>query len=219
MRVSIDNKRFLIIILTNLLVAFQGFTQVVDTIQREEERAYGIRILPSFKDHFYGLGIGLVGSESVCKPNNTKHSHGVNLQIFGQGFFVPFNHSVFGYKHALRSDTCWMIKIKDSISYKAVHNGLLISTFGTMTDVSNGLVIGGICSLGYKLNGIAINVLASKYIEAHGITISCNNQSYSTKGIQIGLLNRTNKLKGFQFGLWNVNSKRKLPLINWCFSD
>jgi hypothetical protein len=45
------------------------------------------------------------------------------------------------------------------------------------------------------------------------------NDSYELLDLEIGLLNRTQLLKGFQIGLWNVNSKRKLPLINWSFED
>ncbi|HVU58693.1 MAG TPA: hypothetical protein VHD83_26720 [Puia sp.] len=43
------------------------------------------------------------------------------------------------------------------------------------------------------------------------------NRAIQGRGVQVGLLNVCKHLKGVQIGLWNVNSRRKLPLINWSF--
>lgn len=187
-----------------------------DTVARQGN-GYVFWFVPSRRDNIYGIAFGLFGSEIICNVPNIKKSHGVNIQLLGQGFFIPFSTRVFGYKNMFARDTCWGVTYKDSLNYRAVHNGILLSTFGTMTDVSNGIVLSGWFSLGKKANGLVMNALANKYTFVNGIAVSISNETYQTNGIQIGLINRTRKLRGFQFGLWNVNDKRKLPLINWCF--
>jgi hypothetical protein len=181
--------------------------------------AYVFRFLPSGKINIYGLAFGIIGSETICNIPGTKKSHGINIQIIGQGLFIPLNPKAFKYKAIFGSDSSWMVSRLDSANYKAIHNGLLISTFGTMTEKTNGISISSWSSLGYFMNGIGINLISSKYAVVNGLSISINNEAYLVKGVQIGVLNRTTKLKGFQFGLWNVNKKRKLPLINWCFKE
>jgi len=195
-------------------------SQDLDTNQSSgEKNSYFFRMIPSVRDNIYGIAFGLFGSEVICNHKNLKKSHGLNVQIFGQGLFIPINRRAFTYKRTLATDSSWMVvqMQTNEMHYKAKHNGILISGFGTMTDESNGIVLSGLSSMGYKVNGIAFNLLSSKYYELNGLSIALNNESYIVKGIQCGLINRTKKLKGFQFGLWNVNEKRKLPLINWSF--
>jgi hypothetical protein len=184
-----------------------------------KRNGYALWLIPSARDNIYGIAIGLFGSEIICNRLNTKKSHGINLQLIGQGLFIPLNKKAFGYQNLFSTDTSWMVVYKDSSHYKAIHNGLLITTFGSMTDVSNGIVLSAWFSLGTKANGLIVNALANKYTQLNGVAISLSNQSYAAKGIQIGLINRTRKLHGFQFGLWNVNDRRKLPIINWNFRN
>lgn len=200
-------------------LAFPSIGQATDSTGIEESNSYVFRLLPSRKHNIYGVCIGPFGNEVMCNPSHLKKTHGLNIQFLGQGIFIPLNRRAFGYKYSMKTDTSWMVKIKDSVNYKALHNGVLISTFGTMTDISNGIVLSGISSLGYKMNGLAINLFGAKYLEVRGLSVAINNQSYDVKGVQIGLINRTNKLRGFQFGLWNVNGKRSLPIINWRFKN
>lgn len=189
-----------------------------DTSVQRNGNGYVLWLLPSRKDNIYGVALGIFGSEVICDmPINIKRTHGVNIQIIGQGLFIPLNTKTFGYKSLFASDTAWMVRFRDSKNYRAINNGILLSGFGTMTDVSNGIVVSGWFSLGKQANGLILNALANKYTIMNGIAISVSNESYEANGIQIGLVNRTRKLCGFQFGLWNVNGKRKLPLINWCF--
>ena len=184
-----------------------------------KENSYVFRFLPSTKDNIYGIAFGIVGSETVCNFPNTKNSHGINIQIIGQGLFIPLNRNAFGYKTNFMTDSSYMVKNINDVLFKAKHNGLLISGFGTMTDITNGISISFLSSMGYYMNGISINLLSSKYTNVNGLSIAINNEAYKVNGIQIGLINRTNKLKGFQFGIWNVNSKRRLPFINWNFKE
>jgi hypothetical protein len=192
---------------------YNSFSQSDST--KKAENAYVFRFLPSVKDNLYGIGFGLFGSEVICNVSNTRRSYGLNIQIIGQGLFVPLNRKAFSYDILFATDTSWMLR--ENTRYKAKHYGVLVSVFGSMTEVSNGIVISGLSSLGYFLNGLGFNLLSAKYTYVNGVSISLNNQSFQVKGLQIGLINKTQKLKGFQIGLWNCNEKRKLPFINWSF--
>jgi hypothetical protein len=202
-------RRILIFVFLQIL-AFPLFSQE-KVAGNPKNNAYLFWITPSAKDNIYGVSIGILGSETICNFKNLKNSHGLNLQILGQGFFIPLNRNAFGYNSIFGSDTSWMVANKDSVNYKARHNGVLISTFGTMTDISNGIVISSLSSLGYKMNGVAINVLSSKYLTVNGLSIAINNEAFCVNGIQLGIINKTRKLKGVQIGFWCVNQKRKLP--------
>ena len=88
---------------------------------------------------------------------------------------------------------------------------------------------------GRKLNGIFLNAGMCQSDAANGLIVSSNrimaddfkeisiadlrNDSTYCRGIQIGLINTCKHLKGIQIGLWNVNSKRRLPFINWNFKN
>ena len=184
----------------------------------KNDNAYVFKIIPSAKDNIYGVCIGIVGSEAVCNLPNVKNSHGINIQIIDQGLFVLLNRKAFSYSNTLADDTGYLINLPDSSSYKAWHNGLILSSFGTFTDVISGVSFSCGSSIGFLMNGVSFNLISNKYSRANGITLGMINQANHMTGLQIGLFNKTSHLKGFQFGLWNVNSKRKLPLINWSFN-
>lgn len=179
----------------------------------DKQKAYGVRLLPSIVPQFYGLALGLVGSDAICNLPYTKTTNGINVQLFGTGFTALLNPTEFSYEAMFNEESGWMQN--RNIMPKAVHNGLLISGFGTLTPVSNGIMLGGLSSAGNLMNGLSINGLQNKYTTANGICIALINQCYELNGIQIGLINRSTKLKGLQIGLWNINSKRKLPLLNF----
>lgn len=209
----------LTVLVTSLfcVVNFCVLSQDSTANQTNKNNAYVFKLIPTVKDNVYGLAIGLVGSETVCNHKNTKRSFGINIQIIGQGLFIPMNPKVFNYKNVLKYDTSWMVQKTDTITFRSAHSGLLISTFGTMTDVSNGLIFSCLSSVGYKMNGFSFNFLSNKYTEVNGLSFGLNNESYKVRGIQLGVLNRTKHLKGIQIGFWNVNNKRSLPIINWSF--
>ena len=207
------NKFIFIFFVSFIFHSFGVIAQ--DSISSQKEKGYVFRIIPSTLKNFYGISIGLIGSEVICNVNHPRNSHGINLQLVGQGLFIPLNPRAFSFSSALSHDTCWLVINAQNKTYKAKHNGLLISGFGTMTDYSNGIVISGLSSMGFEMNGISINILSSKYVEINGIAISLFNQAHTVNGIQFGLINKSNKVNGLQIGLWNVNQKRKLPLINW----
>lgn len=182
----------------------------------DSSSSYAFRIIPSIKSNIYGIALGIVGSETVCNNGQSSSSHGLNIQIIGQGLFLPFNNTVFSYDSIFNSDTTIP---KDSLSLKAIHNGLLLSSFGTFTSKVNGLSISALSSYNLIFNGISINLLQTKSYFMNGLSFGIFNQSHLTRGLQLGIINKSKKLKGFQVGIWNVNGKRSLPLINWSFKD
>lgn len=174
--------------------------------------AYVLHFIPSVKDNIYGIAIGPIGSETICNVTNTRKSYGINLQLIGQGIFIPINRKVFSFEQLLLNP---MPDLINQIACKAMHSGILISTFGTYTDLSNGFVLSLGFSYGRKINGIAFNLCSGKYITVNGMELGIQNQAHQVNGLQIGLVNRCVQLNGLQIGLWNVNEKRKLPIINW----
>jgi hypothetical protein len=201
-----------------LLVSFPLFSQneTVATDQKAKDR-YVIWLIPSAASNIYGIAIGPVGSEAICNRPYTKYSHGLNLQIPGQGIFQTF-YIHKGMKNLL-------IDSKDSTSFfahdtlpkRAQHNGILISPLGTFTPQVNGISLSCWMSLGNCINGLSINLLWNLYNRINGVSIGFVNHSVGVRGLQIGLFNKTRELKGFQLGLWNMNKKRSLPILNWNF--
>lgn len=178
--------------------------------------AYVLGFLPSQRSNIYGLSLGLIGSEVYCNLTLKRNSHGVNFQLFGNGGFVILTPHFWNQK-GFTEDSVFQRIFSESPNYKIRHNGIIISAFGTNTSVTNGIAISGLVSNGTVMNGIGLNLLSNNYLKSNGVFISIFNQSFQTNGIQIGLVNRSKHLKGIQIGLWNVNSRRKLPLINWGF--
>jgi hypothetical protein len=183
-----------------------------------QTNGYGIWFLPSKADNIYGIAIGPLGSDVICSPTNTKRSHGVNIQLLGQGFFAPFY--VFSENFAWhKSSITWIQhRYNDSLTFRrVVHNGVMVTGLGTFSEQINGISISPWMSWNHVVNGITCNALVNSSHTVNGLTVGVYNSTYRTNGLQIGLINQTNDLRGFQFGLWNTNNKRKLPLINWSF--
>lgn len=209
-----------VLILFALLLASLSFAQA-DSLKLDKKAndRYVAWLIPSASQNIYGLAIGIVGSEAVCNRPYTKHSHGINLQIIGQGLFQTFFINRIKFKDLYPTESPDSLSVLDTEPKRAIHNGLLVSPFGTFTDQVNGISLSSWMSMGKKINGISLNLLWNYYKNVNGITIGFVNHTASTKGLQVGLVNKTIKLKGFQIGLWNKNEKRALPLINWCFKD
>jgi len=189
------------------------------TIEKEQNK-YFIGFIPSKANNIFGIAIGPFGSEAICNKPYTKYSHGLNIQIPGQGILQIFYifDSPFKQAYATNLIEKEIIQIDTSLK-RVVHNGLIISPFGTFSDQVNGASISVGMSLGKIVNGISINLLWNLYYKINGLSIGVFNSSLDVKGVQIGIINKTVKLKGIQLGLWNKNKDRSLPLINWNFKD
>jgi hypothetical protein len=220
------DKQFFRLLLSISLVLFSfslnAFAQ--DTANNEaakkEKNKYVIGFIPSSADNIFGIAIGLIGSEASCNTPNNKYSHGLNFQIFGQGFIQVYYAFNPPFKQAYTSNLIQneIIQIDSSIK-RVVHNGLIVSPFGTFTDQVNGVSISGFMSAGKKINGVSVNLLWNLYYKIDGLSMGAFNSSLEINGVQIGVINKTIDLKGIQLGLWNRNAKRSLPLINWNFRD
>ncbi len=184
---------------------------------KKTKNRYVIWVIPSESKNIYGIAVGPFGSEAICNRPYTKYTHGLNIQIPGQGFFQTFYINKMSITDFSEKESSDSTKSQETIPKRAIHNGLLISPFGTFTDQVNGVSISLWMSMGKKINGLSFNLLWNFYEQINGITIGFVNNTAVTNGIQIGLINKTIKLNGFQFGLWNKNEKRSLPLINWNF--
>lgn len=108
-----------------------------------------------------------------------------------------------------------LIRVK-RISY--IHNGLVISGAGAMSDKVNGICIGSLANYFQEVNGFIVSGIVNNAWILRGVSIACINESYYFKGIQIGIYNRTIRQRGIQLGLWNRNLRRSLPIINWSYN-
>jgi len=201
--------------------AIISFSQSVDTLilDKKEKNRYVIWLIPASAKNIYGLAIGPIGSESICKAHYTKYSHGINLQLIGQGLFQTFYISKLHFNDFYLSDSMQFNENSyETLPIRSMHNGLLISPFGTFTDKVNGFSFSLWMSMGRKVNGISFNLLWNLYSHVNGLSIGFFNHEVIMKGLQIGLINKTLNLNGIQFGLWNKNERRSLPFINWNFT-
>ena len=168
---------------------------------------------PSRSAEITGLNIGLQSA------NFNEHSltiRGVNLNadifsmflIIGGLFTLSRGNTLINMPDTLENDNI------DTKIY-----GLSISAGGLFgDDIIKGVSInGGLCKAN-RADGLIITGTQNFLFEFRGVAISAvRNLSTYGKGLQIGLLNICKHFKGVQIGLWNVNSRRKLPFINWCF--
>ena len=180
---------------------------------------YGFEFLQNKGNNVYGFCFGLIGSEVLCYVKYTRYSYGINFQLIGHGIFQTFAITASYFKRAKAIfDKRGSLKPFDSIPLRTVHNGLVISCFGTYTSVTNGINISPWMATSHEINGLSCNLLWNFAVKVNGVSIGIFNSSLFMKGLQIGLINKAILLKGIQIGLWNKNEKRSLPFINWNFS-
>jgi hypothetical protein len=190
-----------IILLLNLMIAtLVSFSQHDSTrIDTNKINRYVVWFIPSAADNIYGIAIGPVGSEAICDRPYTKYSHGLNLQIIGQGIFQAFYIPKFDFNNFYKYENPDEgFKLNDTLYKRVVHNGIMISPFGSFSDQINGLSLSLWMSMGRKVNGLSFNLLWNLYGQINGVSLGIVNYSYITKGLQIGLVNRPKKLKGIQ---------------------
>jgi hypothetical protein len=168
---------------------------------------------PSAANVIKGVNIGLETMHVNDEPLTIK---GVNLNAGALAFFV----SCFTLFHLGSGNT--LINMEDTVDKSKTvvwMKGASISAGGLMGDmeVKGFSINGGNCSV-TETKGLVISGAQNVTYEFSGVVITgLRNRAIKGSGAQIGLLNICKHLKGVQIGLWNVNSKRKLPLINWSF--
>ena len=206
------------------LTANSLFGQNDTLIERAPKVRYVIWFTPSTANIINGIALGLI--ESTVIHENQK-INGLSINVLSPGFFIPAfssNDKLDNYFEAkndsLKLDSIFEANEKiDSSRNNYIHNGLVISGIGILTDDINGILISPWCALVDEVNGISINLFCNLTNKLNGISIGFSNESYFAKGLQVGIFNTTFRLKGIQIGLWNKNRKRTLPIINWNFKE
>jgi|CXWL01.1.fsa_nt_gi hypothetical protein len=184
------------------------------------------------------IGIG-TGFASIGYTKNT--TIGIHLELFGLAEMVVHGYeeetddsaSIAEIKSHISPKRVYGINISGLGMFcrSCDVNGLSINGMMSVLTKSNGISISGLGNYAELMNGAQISVLLNSAVEMRGlqvapgfnevsynsvgIQIGIKNHSKDHTGLQIGLFNKADKLKGLQVGLWNVNSKRKLPFINW----
>jgi len=159
-----------------------------------------------------GLAIGI---QAARFGEGTLTIKGVNADL---GMFTAFlTPYIVASNFFSKKKKAKMFGLNKDSAYTVIH-GLSVS-FGGEADVEiRGANIAGGITIAKRLYGFSITGVYTRCDEFRGVVIAgLNNIAQSGKGLQIGLLNVCKHLKGVQVGLWNVNSKRKLPFINWSF--
>jgi hypothetical protein len=139
--------------------------------------------------------------------------NGININADVGSMFI----TMFSAVHFFDAANVKVLSDTLSTDGKILINGLGISAGGIMYGKKlNGLFVnGGICESNIA-NGIFITGGLNYFQSVKGISIGgIRNTAVKCTGLQIGFINSCKYLKGLQIGLWNVNSKRKMPLINW----
>jgi hypothetical protein len=205
--------RKLLLLIFLLSISLGSFAHLgPEKLKKRKVDRYVIWVIPSLATNIYGIAIGPIGSETICHSPYPKKSHGINIQI-GQGLVLTFGIG----RYKLEEPTDTLSKKSDSSYKRVIHNGILVSVFGTLTNQINGISLSSWMSMNNKVNGLSINPLWNLQDTLNGMSIGLVNMSRKTSGIQLGIYNKTLRLRGFQFGLWNVNERRSFPIINWNF--
>lgn len=198
---TINKKKYIPDTLTAPVTAIQ------DTILRKRNFIW---FLPFNAHQVNGISLGAHTGNINGKSLKIK---GVNINADVPAMFL----SMFLIPHFL--DAANVKRLSDTLDTdgKVSINGLSASGGGIVMGkkLSGVFVNGGICQSN-QANGIFITGGFNYFQSVKGISIGgLRNTAVKCTGIQIGFINSCKHLKGLQLGLWNVNSKRKMPFINW----
>lgn len=171
-------------------------------------------LTPSNANEIRGVNIGIQTSRL---NEDSLAIKGVNLNAdllsMYAGMFYLF---MLGTDNKLINMPDTVSKPNQSIKVK----GVSLSGSGLVGDdiQAKGLSINGGLCVANETSGLVISGSQNNIEEFKGVVIGgLRNRTIKGSGVQIGLWNICKHMKGIQLGLWNVNSKRKLPLINWSF--
>ena len=204
LRISLNKGVLFLFTLVFLQVSAQ------DSISVKRSHRFPIWSFHTINKTIDGISFGLGTIPNKYRNVNT---NGIKIELIGVGFFTsmvpksPIAHNDTGYFKMM------------SVPLSETVNGIALSAFGTAADEKvNGITLGFWGQYLTQMNGFGAVCFVNFVQKVNGVQAAfLMNDSYELHGLQIGLLNRTQRLKGVQIGLWNVNSKRKLPLINWSF--
>jgi len=176
--------------------------------------------------NIYGISAGVATVRS--EPKRNVNTVGVKIELIGVGLVLGLTES------PIAEDEIEFKKYFEEPMSEKIHgfalsplgsicdcsvNGVTIDGFGHYYFKTNGISLAGIMNFTQVINGFQFALVYNFSYRTNGLQTALFNFSKESNGIQFGIVNNTAKLRGIQIGLWNVNSKRKLPLINWNFKD
>jgi linoleoyl-CoA desaturase len=173
----------------------------------------GVWFTPTRSTEITGLNLGL---QTANFNQQSLTIRGINLNADFFSVFIAMAATL-----ALNKGNT-LINMSDTLESDNIDlkmHGFSISGGGLVGEnIVNGVSINGGVVTAVRTNGLVITGGQNLIFDFKGVSIcGIRNLSVYGKGLQIGLLNVCKHLKGVQIGLWNVNSKRKLPFINWSF--
>lgn len=186
-----------------------------DTVKKQKPplNKKGVWFTPSNANRIKGVTLGLQSMHAQGEPLAIQ---GVNLNADALSFLMslyslidlPFNNT--------------LINMEDTVDKSGINirvRGLSLSGGGLVGPIQmKGVSINGAVCVATETRGVVLTGSQNLADEFSGVVISTlRNKSIKGRGLQLGLLNICKDMKGIQLGLWNVNSKRRMPFINWSF--
>lgn len=152
-----------------------------------------IWIIPSRTDKINGVAIGPFQSNLFFEKQ--QRVNGLTIGFVGTGILVPFMpHEPYAefFSNTLNDSLAYLLMdsaFKINRRSETIHNGLVLSMAGSVTDVINGASLSFGFSATGNMNGLSLNPLM--------------NFNYSIRGFTAGLYNSAGRVRGVQIGLWN----------------
>jgi hypothetical protein len=222
------------------LVLFFIFFSLISFSQTEKRRDYfPLWTFDQPNIRIHGVSVGFLTDNTSLGITLT---NGLRLELLGLGFLLP----IMPMSPIANSPEDFELVSERGINQKV--NGINLSLTGTVGSCHiNGVTLGAMGQSHFRVNGITASFFMNFVQQQNGLMCAMFNDSYCMRGMQIGfsndaysangvqvaalanyaekmnglqiaLVNKTKDLDGIQIGLWNVNQKRKLPIVNWCFS-
>jgi hypothetical protein len=179
-----------------------------------------------------GIAVGAF-SESERMRTNT---NGIKLEVPGAGIFLPLapRNPMDSFPSDDLSEKINGLSLSATGSIcNCLINGVSFGTVGQLITKINGLsgVMGfnmvvehngvqiGTFNNAEVMRGLQLGLINSSADDAKGVQLGIITYAKRGRGLQIGLFNTADHFKGIQLGFYNRNQKRRMPFINWNFSD
>jgi hypothetical protein len=181
--------------------------------RKKPRKKNGGWFLPSNVDTINGLSIGLLSATFTGRSLTIR---GVNVNVDLLSAFA----TLYGLFEIPLDNRVIDLPDSDQENDRRYHlSGVSLSAGGLIPGwrVKGVCLNGGICIIS-AASGLLVTGTQNQTGEFNGVEISgLRNKSIKGRGMQVAIINVCRDFKGVQLGLWNVNSKRRLPLINWNF--
>lgn len=186
--------------------------------KRRNRYREGLWFTPSTASSISGVNIGIL---TFPMWSDSLVIRGLNLAADPVSYFIGviqlFNFVWNNSQVDTGDDTPGSRKTKHTTKRNDHMHGVSLSLGGLYGEFHiQGLSVNGLICTAASAKGVVLSGDQNEIKEFQGLMASFfYNKSFHGKGAQVGLINICTKFRGFQIGLWNVNSKRRLPFINW----